>query len=132
VANLQARCSVIAAANPLKGKYDSQMSFHDNVDLTDPILSRFDILCVVKDEVSPDVDDALAAFVINSHIKHHPYSKKMEKNHSNAPEEFEAEYNEKVKSRLVDEPCPASQDLIPLKLLKSYILYARQKVAPKL
>ena len=55
------------------------MSFHDNVDLTDPILSRFDILCVIKDEVSPDVDDALASFVINSHIKHHPNSKKIEK-----------------------------------------------------
>lgn len=59
---------MIAAANPIKGKYDSQMSFHDNVDLTDPILSRFDILCVVKDEISPDLDDALASFVINSHI----------------------------------------------------------------
>ena len=55
------------------------MSFHDNVDLTDPILSRFDILCVVKDEISPDLDDALASFVINSHIQHHPYSKKTEK-----------------------------------------------------
>ena len=48
------------------------MSFHENVDLTDPILSRFDVLCVVKDEVSVDLDDALASFVINSHIKNHP------------------------------------------------------------
>lgn len=55
------------------------MSFHDNVDLTDPILSRFDILCVIKDEVCPNVDDALASFVINSHIKNHPSSKKLEK-----------------------------------------------------
>ena len=54
------------------------MSFHDNVDLTDPILSRFDVLCVVKDEVSPVVDNALASFVINSHIKHHPYAKTAE------------------------------------------------------
>ena len=52
VATLQARCSVIAAANPIKGRYDSHLSFMDNVDLTDPILSRFDVLCVVKDEVS--------------------------------------------------------------------------------
>lgn len=48
------------------------MSFHDNVDLTDPILSRFDILCVVKDEIHQQSDEALATFVINSHIKHHP------------------------------------------------------------
>jgi DNA replication licensing factor MCM2 len=51
VTTLQARCSVIAAANPIKGRYDNQLTFADNVHLTEPILSRFDILCVVKDEV---------------------------------------------------------------------------------
>ncbi len=56
------------------------MSFHENVDLTDPILSRFDVLCVVKDEVSVDLDDALASFVINSHIKNHPVASKLYKN----------------------------------------------------
>lgn len=49
VTTLRARCSVIAAANPLQGRYNSAISFKDNVDLTDPILSRFDILSVVKD-----------------------------------------------------------------------------------
>lgn len=44
----------------------------DNVDLTDPILSRFDILTVIKDDVNEEADDALATFVINSHIKSHP------------------------------------------------------------
>ena len=72
VATLQARCSVIAAANPIKGRYDSQLNFNDNVDLTDPILSRFDILSVVKDEQNQDDDYDLASFVINSHIKNHP------------------------------------------------------------
>ena len=52
VTSLRARCSVIAAANPLQGRYNSQLSFNDNVDLSDPILSRFDILNVVKDEVN--------------------------------------------------------------------------------
>jgi DNA replication licensing factor MCM2 len=60
------------------------MNFHDNVDLTDPILSRFDILCVVKDEICSDRDDALAAFVINSHIRNHPNSQKLSnKNETN-------------------------------------------------
>jgi DNA replication licensing factor MCM2 len=45
----------------------------ENVELTDPILSRFDVLCVVKDEVDTDLDKKLAAFVINSHIMSHPY-----------------------------------------------------------
>lgn len=42
------------------------------MDLTDPILSRFDILTVIKDEVNDEHDDALATFVINSHMKNHP------------------------------------------------------------
>ena len=48
------------------------MNFNDNVDLTDPILSRFDILTVIRDEVKQDDDHSLASFVINSHIKSHP------------------------------------------------------------
>lgn len=72
ITSLQARCSVIAAANPIKGNYQPSQSFNDNVDLTDPILSRFDLLAVVRDEVDEGYDDALATFVINSHIKNHP------------------------------------------------------------
>jgi len=44
--------SVIAAANPIQGRYNAANSFSDNVDLSDPILSRFDILNVIKDEVN--------------------------------------------------------------------------------
>ena len=40
VTSLQARCSVIAAANPIGGRYDSAKTFAENVELTDPILSR--------------------------------------------------------------------------------------------
>jgi len=42
------------------------------VDLTEPILSRFDILCVVRDTVDPVDDERLARFVVASHIKNHP------------------------------------------------------------
>jgi len=54
VTSLQARCSVIAAANPIRGTYNSALNFVDNVDLTDPILSRFDILTVIKDDVNEE------------------------------------------------------------------------------
>jgi len=49
VAQLRARCSVIAAANPLQGRYNNSLSFADNVNLSDPILSRFDIVKVMRD-----------------------------------------------------------------------------------
>ncbi len=53
VTTLQARATIIAAANPLSGRYDASRTFADNVDLSEPILSRFDILCVVRDTVDP-------------------------------------------------------------------------------
>lgn len=64
VTSLQARCSVIAAANPIGGRYDASMTFAENVSLSDPILSRFDILCVVRDEVDPIQDQHLARSVV--------------------------------------------------------------------
>ena len=72
VTTLQARCSVIAAANPIYGRYNVQIPFSQNVELTEPILSRFDILCVVKDVVDPVMDGELAKFVVSSHIRSHP------------------------------------------------------------
>ena len=72
VASLQARCAVIAAANPIGGRYDPSFSLAENVELTDPILQRFDILCVLQDTVDPIKDEQLAYFVVTSHMRSHP------------------------------------------------------------
>jgi len=67
VTTLFARCSVIAACNPVHGRYNQSLSFLHNSGLTDPILSRFDLLCVVKDVVDPIADARLADAVIATH-----------------------------------------------------------------
>ena len=72
VTSLQARCSVIAAANPIGGRYDSSSTLAENVELTDPILQRFDILCVLQDTVDPVADERLAQFVTGSHMRATP------------------------------------------------------------
>ena len=72
VTTLQARCAVVAAANPIGGRYDSSKTFSENVQLTDPILTRFDVLCVLRDEVDPVLDGKLAEFVVRSHVRSHP------------------------------------------------------------
>lgn len=61
VTTLQARCAVIAAANPKFGRYDPTRSFSENIDLTDPIIQRFDILCVLQDRIDPVEDERLAS-----------------------------------------------------------------------
>jgi len=57
VATLKARCAVVAVANPTEGRYDPQRTFAQNVNLSDPILSRFDMLCVLRDESDPTQDE---------------------------------------------------------------------------
>lgn len=61
-----------AAANPKGGRYNPTLHLHENVDLTEPILSRFDVLRVVRDTVDPIQDENLARFVVGSHAKSHP------------------------------------------------------------
>merc|ERR1712019_210029 len=79
VATLQARCAVIAVANPLEGRYDSTRTFAQNVNLSDPILSRFDVLCVIRDEADQLQDERLADHVVCSHIRSHPTATPPEK-----------------------------------------------------
>merc|ERR1712093_240889 len=79
VATLQARCAVIAVANPVEGRYDSTRTFAQNVNLTDPILSRFDVLCVIRDEADATQDERLADHVVCSHIRSHPDALQSEK-----------------------------------------------------
>lgn len=116
VTSLQARCSVIAAANPIGGRYDSSKTFSDNVELTDPILSRFDILCVVRDVIDQVMDEKLARFVVQSHVKSHP---KFDGDTSSLLDVLQEELDDGI------EP-------IDQKLLRKYIAYAKREIRPKL
>lgn len=72
VTTLQASYAVIAAAKPIRGRYNPTIPFQQDVELTEPILSRFDVLCVVKDSVDPVADELLARFVVGVHLRTHP------------------------------------------------------------
>ncbi|MCJ1263917.1 MCM DNA helicase complex subunit [Lobaria immixta] len=128
VTTLQARCAIIAAANPIGGRYNSTIPFSQNVELTEPILSRFDILCVVRDTVDPAEDERLAKFVVNSHGRAHPAASSSDAN-QNA---MDIAHDDEIRDQQVNGGEPKQEGEIPQELLRKYILYAREKCRPKL
>ncbi|RYP14711.1 hypothetical protein DL765_006181 [Monosporascus sp. GIB2] len=125
VTTLQARCGIIAAANPIGGRYNSTIPFSANVELTEPILSRFDILCVIRDTVDPDEDERLARFVVGSHSRSHPSTQSAAEDSMEVEPESEAARESQA--------APAKKEgEIPQELLRKYIMYAREHCSPKL
>jgi len=69
VATLNARTSILAAANPALGRYDPYRSFTDNVELPITILSRFDLIFILKDEPHPERDEKLTDHILGLQSK---------------------------------------------------------------
>lgn len=99
---LKSRAAVLAAANPPSGRYDDMKSAQENIDLQTTILSRFDLIFIVKDERSEERDMQIAHHVLNIHRM---------AGAQKGPDE------EQVKAEA---------------FLKRYLEYARVKVAPRI
>ncbi|CAG8508631.1 1689_t:CDS:2 [Acaulospora colombiana] len=64
---LNARTSILAAANPLHGRYNPKMSPTHNINLPAALMSRFDILFLILDTHNNDLDEAMASHVAHVH-----------------------------------------------------------------
>uniref|UniRef100_A0A8C4RB68 DNA replication licensing factor MCM2 n=1 Tax=Eptatretus burgeri TaxID=7764 RepID=A0A8C4RB68_EPTBU len=106
------------AKNP-GGRYDASLTFADNVDLSEPILSRFDILCVVRDTVDAVQDEMLARFVVNSHVRHHPAGPRDSAGAGDGNSALPPINTTGVQA-------------LPQDFLRKYLLYSKERIRPKL
>ncbi|RAK88948.1 DNA replication licensing factor Mcm6 [Aspergillus costaricaensis CBS 115574] len=65
---LNARASILAAANPIGGRYNPKTTLRGNLNFSAPIMSRFDLFFVIRDDPNETVDRNLADHIVNVHM----------------------------------------------------------------
>ncbi len=149
-AALNAHCSVLAAANPVYGQYDKSRRPQENIGLPDSLLSRFDLLFIVLDQLDPAFDRRLAEHVVRSHQYRRPGTLMEPEaiNHASSSLGLEdtADSSEAVDSvvwqRLGKHHVQSPQqqqrsadhrdDVLTKDFLRKYIHYAKNRVQPAL
>lgn len=150
--SLNARCSVIAAANPIYGQYDTHKDPHKNIALPDSLLSRFDLLFVVTDEVDDERDRQISEHVLRMHRYIPPGSEEGVPVRENATQSLvvDEENNETQEqdSRVYEDYNPVlhsgisaahtrrsrnrDQMILSIPFIRKYVQYAKNRVRPVL
>ncbi|KAL7541492.1 hypothetical protein ACHAXR_011294 [Thalassiosira sp. AJA248-18] len=139
VASLPSRCSVIAAANPKSGHYNWENSVSENVNMAGPLLSRFDLVFILRDEADVKHDKMISGSIMDRLRRGDPNGGGGYRDGGNgvggrfadAMDQFGARGRVPLECRLpwVTE---FQKQPLPLQLLKDYIAYAREYCRPKM
>ncbi|KIL66697.1 hypothetical protein M378DRAFT_10046, partial [Amanita muscaria Koide BX008] len=74
ITTLNARTSILAAANPVGSKYNVDLPVTRNIDLPPTLISRFDLLYLVLDQVDENLDRKLAQHLVGLYLEDTPLS----------------------------------------------------------
>ncbi|CDW58625.1 DNA replication licensing factor MCM3 [Trichuris trichiura] len=142
-ATLNARCSVLAAANPISGRYDDEKSPMENLGMQDSLLSRFDLIFVLMDEHDSERDGQIASHVINLHCYRAPGEPAgctlslSQPFHAYTTENIETDQSEETEEYSIYEkntswlPHGEGEKILTTDFLRKFISYAK-KVNPVL
>ncbi|KAI0150195.1 MCM2/3/5 family protein [Xylariaceae sp. FL1272] len=122
---LNARTSVLAAANPIFGRYDDMKTPGENIDFQTTILSRFDMIFIVKDEHTRDKDERIAKHVMGIHMGGRGIEEQVE---GEVPVETMRRYLSYCKSRCAPRLSPEAAE----KLSSHFVSIRRQVHASEL
>ena len=124
---LNSRTSVLAAANPIFGRYDDLKSASENIDLMTTILSRFDLIFIVRDIRDEARDRQIARHVMSVHISAAGGLSR------GVDQDDAAVQGPSAGAAFVPELSVADGDgELDMATLKMYVAYCRAKCAPRL
>ncbi|EFC48830.1 predicted protein [Naegleria gruberi] len=134
VCNLPARCSVAAAANPVGGHYNRAKTVGENLKINPALLSRFDLIFILLDKPDELRDKLLSEHVLKLHSGNTTRTGSALSTFTtkSALSQVGTQHGQtSLKERLKPKK-GETFDVIPPRLLRKYISYARQYVMPKL
>ncbi|KAI5466539.1 MCM2/3/5 family-domain-containing protein [Mariannaea sp. PMI_226] len=149
--SLNARCSVIAAANPIFGQYDPHKDPHKNIALPDSLLSRFDLLFVVTDDIEDTRDRHVSEHVLRMHRYRQPGTEEgapvreqgaqslgvaaASQADSQGPTEVYEKYDAMLHSGVTitsGRGTNKKPEILSIPFMKKYIQYAKMRIKPVL